>query len=210
MIEHVIIQYLTPYVARWGYALAFILTFLEASLFLGIVLPGETAVVAAGVFTAQGTLSIYVLIAVVIVGAIAGDSVGYALGKRYGEPFFLKYGKYVFLKKERYDEAREFFQEQGGRAVFIGRFIAGFRSVIPFVAGAARLSYKRFLLANISGGILWSIVFSVIGYLVGKGWMQIQSYVGTAGIIIFIVTVFAIYGYFVSIERRRLLKKNKN
>jgi len=123
-----------------------LLVFGEAALFIGFILPGETAVLVAGVVASQGRVNVAIVCLLVVVAAITGDSVGYAIGNRYGESLM----KLPILKRRRgaLDRALEGLRRRGPIYVFIGRFTAFLRAVMPGLAGMSRMNYRRFLIAN--------------------------------------------------------------
>ncbi|MCL4537084.1 MAG: bifunctional DedA family/phosphatase PAP2 family protein [Nitrospirae bacterium] len=205
--EHKTIEFLIPHLNHWGYYVLFLMTFLETSAFLGLLVPGESMVVIAGLLASRGVLELGDVIWVASLGAITGDTVGYFIGYRFGEGFFLKYGKYFFFKKEYLDEAKGFFDKHGGKTVFIGRFMAWLRAFAPVVAGISRMHYPRFLFFNLAGGIVWATIFSLLGYFVGNSWDIIKIYLGRIGIFGFICGVIIIYLYFLFTKKKRLIKE---
>ncbi|MDA8214190.1 MAG: bifunctional DedA family/phosphatase PAP2 family protein [Nitrospiraceae bacterium] len=205
--ESEIIKFLFPHLNHWGYYVLFLMTFLETSAFLGFLVPGESMVVIAGLLSSRGVLELGDVIWVASLGAIMGDTVGYFIGYRFGEGFFLKYGKYFFFKKEYLDEAKGFFDKHGGKTVFLGRFMAWLRAFAPVVAGISRMHYPRFLFFNLAGGIVWATIFSLLGYFVGNSWDTIKIYLGRIGIFGFICGVIIIYLYFLFTKKKRLIKE---
>src|ERR1700690_589623 len=139
------------------YGLVTLLVFGEAALLIGFVLPGETAVLIAGVVASQGHVNVEVIAALVVVAAITGDSVGYFVGHRWGESLM----QLPILRQRRaaLDRALEGLRRRGPIYVFIGRFTAFLRAVMPGLAGMSRMNYRRFLIANALGGIIWGISF---------------------------------------------------
>ncbi|NUR05375.1 MAG: DedA family protein [Nocardioidaceae bacterium] len=155
------------------------LVFGEAALFVGFVLPGETAVLLGGFLASTGRLSLALLAAVVVACAIAGDSVGYEVGRRFG-PRML--GWRLFRRhRGRVANARAFLDGRGGSAVLVGRFTAFLRAVTPGLAGLSGMRYRRFLAWNALGGLLWGVGCVVAGYLAGSSYEKVASYVGRAG-----------------------------
>lgn len=153
-----------------------LVVFAEDALFVGFVLPGETAAVLGGVIASQGRVPVVALIAIVVVAAIVGDSIGYEVGRRFG-PRIL--AMRVFVKRRaRLDDAQDFLRRRGGWAVLLGRFVAFFRAVMPALAGTSRMPYHRFLAFNAVGGILWGTGFVLVGYLAGHSYKSVESYVG--------------------------------
>lgn len=207
MMESEIIKFLFPHLNHWGYYVLFLMTFLETSAFLGFLVPGESMVVIAGLLASRGVLELGDVIWVASLGAIMGDTVGYFIGYRFGEGFFLKCGKFFFFKKEYLDEAKGFFDKHGGKTVFLGRFMAWLRAFAPVVAGISRMHYPRFLFFNLAGGIVWATIFSLLGYFVGNSWDIIKIYLGRIGIFGFICGVIIIYLYFLFTKKKRLIKE---
>lgn len=163
--------------APLAYTLIALLVFGEAAVFLGFVLPGETAVVLGGVLAGNGRLSLPVLLVLVVVAAVTGDSVGYEVGKHFG-PRLLEAGP-VRRYAERLEGAQRFLRERGGWAVFLGRFTAFLRAVVPGLAGLSHMPYGRFLAYNALGGIVWGCGFTLLGYLAGDSYKRLESGIGT-------------------------------
>lgn len=163
--ESTILDILFPHLSHWGYSIIILMTFLETSAFLGLLVPGESVVVVAGLLASRGIFELGDVIWTAALGAIMGDTVGYFIGQRFGEGFFLKYGHYFFFKEEYLTEAKRFFDKHGGKAVFFGRFMAWLRSFAPVIAGISRMCYLKFLLFNVAGGAAWATLFSFISIL---------------------------------------------
>lgn len=158
------------------YVLVGLVVFAEDALFVGFVIPGETAAVLGGVIASRGHVS-YPLIAVtVVVAAIVGDSVGYEVGRHAG-PRILNL-KILQRHRARLDAAQDFLRRRGGTAVFAGRFVAFFRAVMPALAGTSRMRYSKFLAFNAAGGIVWGIGFTLLGYLAGNSYARIEAAIG--------------------------------
>lgn len=148
------------------YALVVALVFAEAALFFGFVFPGETAIVVGGVLASQDKLSLPLVIVLSVAGAVGGDSVGYEIGRRYG-PRLL--GTKVMLKHEaKVGKAQDLIRRRGAFAVFIGRFTALLRALMPALVGSARLPYPKFLLFNFIGGVVWVLTFTLGGFFAGE------------------------------------------
>jgi membrane protein DedA with SNARE-associated domain len=169
------------------YGLVVLLVFGEAAAFVGFILPGETTVIVAGVIASQGNINIGLLCALVVIAAIVGDSVGYAVGHHFGERLLSL--KVLQRHREELDAALAGMQRRGPMYVFLGRFTAFLRAVMPGLAGISRMHYRRFLIANALGGLVWGIAFSLFGYFGGSQLPKIEKYSGWAsiGIIAFIV-----------------------
>lgn len=148
------------------YLTVFLLPFLEASVFLGFVFPGETAVILGGVLASQGRVSLTTVLLLAIAGAITGDAIGYAVGRRYGAGLKAsRVGQWV--GDDRWEITERFLHRRGGTAVFFGRWTALLRAMVPGAAGMARLPYRTFALFNVLGGTVWAVACVLGGYLVG-------------------------------------------
>lgn len=172
-----------------AYVLIGLLVFGEAAIFIGFVLPGETAVVLGGVLAARHEIDIVALCLLVVIAAIVGDSVGYEVGKHYGERVLRL--RPLRRHERRLDGARTFLRERGAYAVFLGRWTAFLRAVMPGLAGVSRMSYRRFLLFNALGGLAWGLTFCSVGYLAGESYRVVEKTVGRAGALVAVVVVLA-------------------
>ncbi|MTL15444.1 DedA family protein [Nocardia seriolae] len=160
----------------WVYLVVTLLVFVEDAIFVGFVVPGETAAVLGGVAASQGHVVLGVMIVLVVAAAIVGDSVGYEVGKRVG-PRLLGV-RMLDRHRGRIEQAQGYLAERGGWAVFLGRFTAFFRAMMPALAGTSGMPYRRFLLFNAIGGIVWGTAFVVLGYLAGQSYEAVAKPVG--------------------------------
>jgi len=169
------------------YALVGLLVFGEAALFIGFVLPGETSVIIAGVVASQGHVNIGLLCLLVVAAAIVGDSVGYAIGSRYGEQLL----KIPIVRNRRasIDRALEGLRKRGPVYVFVGRFTAFLRAVMPGLAGMSKMHYRRFLFANALGGVIWGVSFTLLGYFAGSALAKIEKYASWLGLSLLVVMI---------------------
>lgn len=162
-----------------AYALVGGLAFGEAALFVGFVLPGETAVLLGGVLANQHRVSLLAIATVAVLAAIIGDSVGYEVGRHFGTRLL---GTRAFANRQQgVERGTKMLHDYGGRAVFLGRWTAFLRAVMPGLAGTARMPYPRFLAFNAAGGIVWALGFTLLGYLVGASYHKAEKYAGWAG-----------------------------
>jgi membrane protein DedA with SNARE-associated domain len=176
--------------------------FAEDALFVGFVIPGETAAILGGVASSQGHVPLAAVLAVVIVAAIVGDSVGYEVGKHFG-PRLLDL-KIFAKRRDRLHDAQDFLARRGGVAVFLGRWVAFFRAVMPALAGTAQMPYRRFLAFNAAGGIVWGAVVVTLGYLAGNSYARIEKTVGrTAALVVLGLVVVGVIAWRVREHRRR-------
>jgi membrane-associated protein len=150
--------------------------FSEDALFVGFVIPGETVALLAGASAKLGHVSLAAVLVVVIVAAIVGDTVGYEIGRHAGA----RVVRLPFLEKHRarLDDAQDFLARRGGSAVFLGRWVAFFRAVMPALAGTARMPYARFLAWNALGGVVWGTAVVLIGYAAGASYARVEKSFG--------------------------------
>ena len=172
-----------------AYAIIALLVFGEAAFFVGFVVPGETAVLLGGFLASQGHLDIVVLIVLVVVSAILGDTVGYEVGKHVG-PSVLRL-RILRRHRSRIDSAQDMLRRRGGPAVFLGRWTAFFRAVMPGIAGLSRMPYRVFLFWNALGGIAWGITYSLVGYFAGASYEKVASTIGKGAAVVVAVLVIA-------------------
>jgi membrane-associated protein len=182
------------------YAVVAALVFAEAALFFGFVFPGETAIVVAGVLASQDRVSLPVLFAVIVIAAVVGDSVGYEIGRRFGDRLIAV--KPLRRHQAKIGKAQGLLRRRGAFAVFLGRFTALLRALMPALAGSARMPYGRFLVFNAMGGIAWGIGFTTGGYLAGTAFEQVAQWAGRVlAIGVALLAVAAIVAW--SLRRRR-------
>lgn len=176
-------------------ALVFLLPALEASAFVGVVFPGEIGVVLGGVLANQGRLPLWAVLAAAIAGAILGDSVGYLVGERYGHRL-LRALPQRLVKPEHVRRTEQAIAGLGGKAIFVGRFTAALRALVPGMAGMAGMPYRVFLPWNVAGGTLWASGFVLLGYLAGSQYQRIErvaNYLGLGLLAVVVVVVVVRY-----------------
>jgi membrane-associated protein len=166
------------------------LVFPEGALFIGFVIPGETAAVVGGVIAGKGGVPLPVMIAVVVSAAILGDTVGYEIGKHLGPRLISR--KVFDRKRPQLEKARKFLKRRGGPAVFLGRFTAFFRAVMPALAGLSGMPYRRFALWNITGGVLWGNLFVTLGFLAGNLYDEVARTAGSAAAVVVAAVAVAV------------------
>ena len=171
-----------------GLLLIAALIFSESGMFIGFFFPGDTLLLAAGVLAAQGTLhfSLSVLILVIALAAIAGDNVGYHIGKRWGRRLFRKPDGMVF-RQEYVQRAEKFYDHFGSRTMLLAHFVPVVRTFAPAVAGVARMKYKQFVFFDAIGDAAWATIVTLIGYWFGTKIPNIDHYILLAvlGVMVF-------------------------
>jgi membrane protein DedA with SNARE-associated domain len=155
---------LSDSLGTWTYALVAGLAFLETGAFVGLIAPGETAIVLGGVVAAEGDVSLPLILLAAWLAAALGDLVSYALGRRLGRDFLIRRGPRLGVTPTRLATVDGFFARHGGKAILIGRFVGLVRAVAPFLAGAARLPLRTFIPFSLLGTALWSASFTLAGY----------------------------------------------
>jgi membrane-associated protein len=171
--------------------LVFALPALEASAFVGIVVPGETAVIVGGVVAHGGDLELWMVIAAAILGAAIGDQVGYRVGRRYG-PRLVNRMPHRLQSSGQVEKALDFVRRRGPMAVVLGRWVAALRALVPGVAGMSGMHVRPFTTANIAGGALWATAMAVAGYLAGASFRLLEHRLGVAGEILLGVIVLTL------------------
>ncbi|MEY2452845.1 MAG: rane-associated protein [Acidimicrobiaceae bacterium] len=162
-------------VGLWIYLVVFAAAASEAALFLGLVVPGETVLLVAGVLASRGQGHLVPYMVAAIAGAIAGDSIGYELGRHFG-PRLRRSALGRRVGEQRWARAERYLQTRGGRAIFLGRWIAVVRAIVPALAGQARMPYGRFLLWNVAGAIPVGVLHVGLGYLAGQSYTTVERY----------------------------------
>jgi undecaprenyl-diphosphatase len=209
-VVHDILQFLLDLVARlgsWSYFIIFAAAALECAAFVGLLIPGESLVLASGFFAHQGILELFPVMLAAGLGAITGDNIGYVVGARLGREWLRRKGSRFGIRKRGLDRVEQFFQRQGPKAVFFGRFVGFARALVPFVAGASDMPYRRFVLYDAAGAVLWTIGFVTLGYLVGASWQVAEKWISRGGLLL--AGILLAVGLVVWLGRRRRRRKLK-
>lgn len=162
--EH--LQTLIQNYGNWTYAILTLIIFCETGLVVTPFLPGDSLIFAAGAFAGAGSLNVWLLFILLTAAAIVGDTVNYWIGHFAGEKVFTDHSR--VLKKEYLDRTHRFYEKYGGFTIILARFVPIIRTVAPFVAGVGKMTYGRFLVFNVVGGVLWISVFTFLGYFFGN------------------------------------------
>lgn len=182
------------YISIYGYVFIFLALFLENTVFIGLVLPGETILFAGAFAASRGYLDIRLVFVISSIAAILGNVGGYLIGFYGGRNFLLKYGNKFSLSK-LIGDSEEYFKQHGKKTVFIGRFAAGIRVFVAAFAGASRMDFGIFLLYTIASVLLWTLGITLLGYFFGSYYSIIFLYIKRFSFILLIVVVIFIIYY---------------
>jgi membrane-associated protein len=171
-----------------GLLLIALIIFAESGMFVGFFFPGDTLLLSAGVFAAQGKLSLPAIIVVVALAAIAGDNIGYHIGKRYGRRLFRKPDGVIF-RQEYVQRAEKFYERFGSRTMLIAHFVPVVRTFVPPVAGVARMDYPKYVIFDAIGDTAWAVGVTLIGYWFGTKIPNIDHYILLAVGAVMIITL---------------------
>lgn len=191
---------LDGWLSTLGYAAVALFVGVEG---IGIPIPGETMLVAAAVFAAEGHLSIAGVILAAAGGAVAGNCLGFGIGWFGGYPLLRRFGKYVRLNEPQVKVGRYIFMRHGVKVVFFGRFVSILRTYLAFLAGVNRMPVMRFLVAIVAGAILWSAFYGIAAFELGNQISHLSGPVGIAFIVLAVVVVIAAI-VFIRIQGKRL------
>jgi membrane protein DedA with SNARE-associated domain/membrane-associated phospholipid phosphatase len=160
----------------WTYLLVGALAFFETGAFVGLVAPGETALLLGGLVAGQGHIDVLTMIAIVWAAAVAGDLTSFYLGRRLGRAFMVKHGARVQITEERLHQVERFFDRHGGKAILLGRFVGLVRAIAPFLAGSSGMPLRRFVPYDVIGAGLWGSSFVLLGYIFWQSFSQLVDY----------------------------------
>jgi len=198
-------RYLGTVINQYGfetYLMLFIIIFLETGVVVTPFLPGDSLIFAAASFAAMGMLNIYVLVGILMVAAILGDTSNYEIGRLLGNKM-LKSGK--FIKKDHIDKTNKFYEKYGGKTIIFARFIPIVRTLAPFVAGIGTMSYKKFISFNIIGGMLWVVLVSICGYFFGS----IPIVKNNFSMVVIAIVIISIIPAVIEVLKSRMKKSDK-
>lgn len=190
-----LIKLFSQYAQDYGYYVIFLATFLENSIFLGAIVPGETLALLAGFFASQKILDWRLSIVLLIVGAVLGDNVGFRLGRWKGKKWLVSIGSHFGYREEKIEKSEEIWKDFGGKAIFFGRFMAWARTFVPFLAGASKLSQRKFIIYDFLGATVWACLHVGIGYFFGDHLKTIEKSFGLIGVILLIIFAVIVYKY---------------
>lgn len=187
-----IIDQILFFIGQYGYLVIFFGVMLES---VGIPLPGETILIAAGFLVHQGTLAPSETIVFGISGTIVGNQIGYWVGRQGGRPFILRWGHYVGITTKRLVRVEGFFARHGGKAVLLSRFVPGFRAFGALVAGIGRMYWRTFFFYNVLAGVVWAPASVILGYLFSGSLDLIEEWMGLATVLLVLLLVLILVFY---------------
>jgi membrane protein DedA with SNARE-associated domain len=190
-LEHAIRQ-IGPTLGAWAYLLVGLLAFLETGAFVGLVAPGEFAVLMGGFIAGQGEINVFALVAIVWAAAAAGDAVSYLLGRKLGRGFLVRHGPKFHIEEGRLKRVEDFFRAHGGKTILIGRFLGLVRAIAPFLAGASRLPARKFFPVDLIAAGLWSATFVTLGYVFWQSFDQLVSFAKKGNLALGVVVVLVV------------------
>ena len=188
-------KYLNLIIQDYGtltYLILFLIIFLETGLVIFPFLPGDSLLFAAGTFASQQSLNLVLLIIILILAAVLGDTLNYWIGNYFGLKLFNKFK----LKKEYLEKTHKFYEKYGKKTIFLARFVQVVRTFAPFVAGVGKMNYFTFFVYNIIGGILWVLLFTLGGFYFGNLSFVKNNFTLVISAIILISIIPAIIEYF--------------
>ncbi|MEP6570529.1 MAG: DedA family protein [Acidobacteriota bacterium] len=180
------LQLIEQYMYLYGYWAVFFGVMLENA---GLPIPGETILLVAGYLCSRGTLQLPLVMLIAASGAAVGDNIGFAIGHHFGRDILLRFGRFIFITPRRLDHLSNYFSKHGNKTILVARFITGLRVIGAILAGASKMPWRIFVVYNIAGAILWSIVISSLGYLFGQSLPSLVRWVGRSGSILLLAAI---------------------
>jgi membrane protein DedA with SNARE-associated domain len=178
--------------SQYGYLVVFFGVMLES---VGVPLPGETILIAAGFLVHQGALDPSQTLVFGILGTVVGNQLGYWVGREGGRPFVLHRGRYVGITPERLIRVEAFFARHGGKAVFLARFVPGLRAFGALVAGISRMNWRVFFFYNFLAGVVWATSSVLVGYLFSGSLNLLEEWIGSATVILVLLLILVLLFY---------------
>ncbi|MEK7587384.1 MAG: DedA family protein [Patescibacteria group bacterium] len=192
-------EYLNQFVGDYGmltYVVLFLIVFAETGFVVTPFLPGDSLLFAAGAIAALGSLNIWVIVFLLVIAAIAGDTVNYWIGHYFGRKI-VNNPRIPFINQEHIDKTEQFYKKHGGKTIILARFVPIVRTFAPFVAGIGTMDYQKFLLYNVVGGVIWVGMFTFAGYFFGNIAFIKQNFHYAVIVIIVLSILPMVYEYIV-------------
>ncbi|MBP7804649.1 MAG: VTT domain-containing protein [Candidatus Pacebacteria bacterium] len=205
------LETLLPFIKTAGYVGLFLIVFAESGLLIGVIFPGDTLLFAAGLMASKGFFNIELLLLVIFVAAVTGDSFGYWLGKKFGRKLFNKEESF-FFKHEYIDRAQHFFEKHGKKTIFLSRYIPIVRTFAPVLAGVGQMEYKGFLFYNVIGGLAWTLSLGLTGYFLGEKVPNIDAYILPIILGIVVLSFLPVIKHYIEhvLQKRREAREKEN
>ncbi|OGJ44176.1 hypothetical protein A2307_05000 [Candidatus Peregrinibacteria bacterium RIFOXYB2_FULL_33_20] len=183
---------------HFGSLLIFLAAFLEAVPFVGVFIPGQTIVMLSGFLIKEELLRIFPIMTAAVIGAMISDFLGYVLGRKYGNQFIYKYGRYFLFTRAYFDKIKKIMDKHPGKTIIFGRFNSITRAFAPFLAGSSGIDWGRFIFFNVFGAIIWAGSCIGIGYIFGASYEIASQYIGRFIFFAVAITVilFCAYRFF--------------
>jgi undecaprenyl-diphosphatase len=170
----------------YGYRTIFFGVMMENA---GLPIPGETILLIAGFLSAKGHFHLGYVMLTAACGAVIGDNIGFAVGRYLGRGFFVRYGRWILLTHKRMEAIDRFFTKHGDKTILVARFITGLRVFAALFAGTSKMPWRRFVVYNFAGAVIWSVVISTLGYIFAPSWQVLERWVGRSGAILLVGAV---------------------
>jgi membrane protein DedA with SNARE-associated domain len=183
---HNSLQLIEHYMLLYGYWAVFFGVMLENA---GVPVPGETILLIAGYFASTGKFHLGLVMLIAATGAVIGDNIGFAIGHHFGRSVLLRIGRFFFLTPKRFAYMENYFERHGNKTILVARFITGLRVFAALLAGASKMPWRVFIVFNLAGAVLWSVVITTLGYLFGQSLPLLVKWVGRSGTILLIAAV---------------------
>lgn len=184
-----------------GYLGIFGMIFAESGLFFGFFFPGESLLFTAGLLASQGFLDFYILAPLVFIGAVLGDTVGYAFGRKVG-PAIFKSETSIFFNKKNIERTRAFYEKYGTKTIIFARFVPIVRTFAPIFAGVGQMRYKTFLAYNLIGGALWGLGVTGAAYYLGSLFPNMEHYLVQIVVVIIIISLLPLAKEYLAHRRK--------
>ena len=188
-----IVDRIGPVFETAGYWIVAVAVMLERSIFIGLIIPGDVVLALGGIYASREEMALPWVIATAVIAAIVGESIGYGLGRRYGRGLIARL-PLVPVLAPKLDAAEEYFRRRGGITIAIGRFATVAGAFIPFVAGVARMPYRRFLAYDIPAIIVWAAGIATVGYVFGSNLDRVERLLSRFGLVALAILVVVIGG----------------
>jgi membrane protein DedA with SNARE-associated domain/membrane-associated phospholipid phosphatase len=191
----VIAHYIEAIIINGGYGILFITTLIEGVPLFGMAVPGHVTIILGGFLAKIGTLNLYWVLIISMLGAVLGDFIGFYIGRRYGMNFIERMRPYFFIRNDHITRAQDLLARHTGKALIIGRFSPITRALMPFLVGVSGIKATRFWLFNILGGVSWVVISVGLGYIFGASYHAAVGYLGKFMVVAIIAIILILWGY---------------